>query len=64
MEFFPSQQQRQKRQCSESFFMMLACFMLFFMLEALHIAEQTSDEQCWKVSNQMHKIHRSFMLLK
>ena len=37
--------------------------MLLFMLEALHIAEQTSDEQCWEVSNQMNEIYESFMLL-
>ena len=42
---------------------MVACFMLLFMLEALHIAEQTSDEQCWEVSNQMNEIYGSFMLL-
>ena len=31
--------------------------MLLFMLKALHIAEQTSNEQCWEVSNQMNEIY-------
>ena len=62
--FFPLQQHRQERQRSKFAFTTLACFLLLLLLEVLHIAGQTSSEQCWKVLNKMHDFHESYELLK